>query len=126
MKTMQFLIIGFAVVSITFTAYAKDVKTQEEFIKYNEQRVIVLHGKYSRDTAGRVIRYDVYDGKNTLLYYEIPYYKDDGSIIRSDTFAPDGSITHVVVFFGKTAKVFDKDGNPQPKFANSYSPFTTD
>ena len=120
---MVLLIAGVIVLLGMHGANAKDVKTRDEFIKYDDQGTVILHGKYTRDSNGRVIRYDVYDGKEALKYYEIAYYKEDGSIIRGDTFAPDGSLIRVAVFFEKTIKVFDKNGNHLPEYDQSYSPF---
>lgn len=125
MKILTMLMAGIIVLGGINNASAEDVITRDEFIKYDDQGTVILHGKYTRDASGRVTRYDVYDGNESLKYYDIPYYREDGSIMRGDTFAPDGSIIRIAVFFDKTLKVFDKDGNPLPEFDGSYSRFET-
>jgi len=121
MKNMIITAMGIVAIIASAPVDAKDVKTDDEFIKYNDQGDVILHGKYTRNEAGTVIRYDVYDGDGSLQYYEIPYYRNDGSIVRGDIFSPDGTLIRVTIFFESTAKSFDKDGNHLPEFDTSYS-----
>ena len=117
------LAMGTLALIVCTAVYAKDVKTDQEFIKYNDSGEVVLRGKYTRDAAGKVIRYDVHDAEGNLMYSDIPYYRNDGAIIRADTLAPNGTLMRVAVFFEATVKVFDKDGKHLPEFDGSHSVF---
>ena len=108
-------------IPICIATYAEDVKTNNDFTKYDKDGNVVLHGTYIRDVAGKVIRYDVQDADGNLSYSDIPYYRNDGAIIRGDTIAPDGSIIRVAVIFESTVKTFDKDGNHIPEYDGIYS-----
>ena len=45
-----------------------------------------------------------------LQYTEVPYYADDGRIIRGDHFDAKGELEKVVVYFDTFAVVLDREG----------------
>lgn len=81
-----------------------------EFISRNEDGSIRIKGIYTRNSSGQVIRYDVTDSEGTPLYSEIPYYAEDGRIIRGDRILPDGSLDKVVVFFENKLVILNASG----------------
>ena len=122
MKTTTCALLGILMLATTcMVADARDVKTKDDFTKYDPHGNVVLQGKYIRDAVGKVIRYDVRDAHGKLMYSDIPYYRNDGTIIRCDTLDSDGSLIRVAVFFESTVKVFDKNGNHIPKYDSIYS-----
>lgn len=92
--------------ALLFGAEAK----RPDFLAYNADGSVRLHGVYEADNTGRVTKYTVFDGGGKLRYTEIPYYAPDGRIIRADHRDANGKLTKVVVYFDKVAKVFDENG----------------
>ena len=81
-----------------------------EFVTSNPDGSIKTKGKYTRNAEGRVIRFDVFDGRGNPLYSEILYHTEDGRIIRADRIKADGSLSQVVVYLKDKAVVLDPSG----------------
>lgn len=81
-----------------------------DFIAYNSDGSVKTRGVYQTDAKGRVMKYSLFDGAAKLRYVEVPYYADDGRIIRADHRDADGKLVKVVVYFEDFAKVMDGEG----------------
>ena len=109
MKT--FILAAFmAIATIAFAEEPKKEGGKPDFYAYNTNGTVKIRGVYQTDANGRVIKYTVCDGAGKLCYTEIPYYADDGRIIRSDHIGADGELERVVVYFDTFAKVLDREG----------------
>ena len=65
---------------------------------------------YQTDAKGRVVKYTVFDGAGKLQHTGVPYYAEDGRMIRADELDARGNLAKVVVYFDNFAKVLDGDG----------------
>jgi hypothetical protein len=91
-------------------AESKKPAGRPDFYAYNPDGSVRVKGVYQTDAKGRVVKYTVFDGTGKLRYTEIPYYADDGRIIRADHVDARGKLEKVVVFFDTFAKVLDSEG----------------
>ena len=107
MKTIRSILLLIAAISTACVAFAE---LPSEYITKNPDGSIKTKGTYTRDSTGRVIRFDVSDGKDKPLYSEIPYYAEDGRIIRADRLLPSGTLDKIVVYLSDTAVVLDATG----------------
>lgn len=107
MKTIRSIILLLAVISTACFAFAE---LPSEYITKNPDGLIKTKGKYTRDSEGKVIRFDVADGQGKPLYSEIPYYAEGGRIIRADRLLPDGTLDKIVVYLQDTAVILDATG----------------
>ncbi len=120
MKTTKSIVILIAAISTACIAFAE---LPSEYITKNPDGSIKTQGKYTRDTAGKVIRFDVSDGQGKPLYSEIPYYAEDGRIIRGDRYLPDGTLDKIAVYLSDTAVILDSAGEIVEKQAFSQKEF---
>jgi hypothetical protein len=120
MKTNHSMI---ALIAAICTACFALGELPSEYITKNPDGSIKTKGTYTRDPEGKVIRFDVVDGQGKPLYSEIPFYAQDGRIIRADRLHPDGSLDKVVVYFSDTAVVLDTTGQVVDKQAFSQNDF---
>jgi len=107
MKIAHPIILLIAAISTACVAFAE---LPSEYITKNPDGSIKTKGKYTRDSEGKVIRFDVADGQGRPLYSEIPYYAEDGRIIRADRLLPDGTLDKIVVYLQDTAVILDTTG----------------
>ena len=107
MKTIYTVIILLLAISSICQA-APDLPP--EFVVRNADGSVKTKGKYTRNQEGRVIRFDVVDGQDRPLYSEIPYYAEDGRIIRADRIKPDGTLNQVVLYLEDKALILDASG----------------
>jgi len=107
MKTIRAIILLIAAIS---TACIANADLPSEFVTKNPDGSIKTKGKYTRNSEGIVIRFDVFDGQGKPLYSEIPYHSGDGRIIRGDRIKPDGTLSQVVVYLKDKAVVLDPSG----------------
>ncbi|MCO5045341.1 MAG: hypothetical protein M9935_08720 [Kiritimatiellae bacterium] len=121
MKMRLIVMLLISAVAATSLASGEYKQTEREFTKYDIDGNVLLTGTYTRDAAGKVIRYDVFEADGSPKYSEIPYYRNDGKIIRADVLSPDGTLLRVAVFFESTVKVFDSKGNELPEYESGYS-----
>lgn len=108
MKITRSLILCATIVSTVFVSAFAELPS--EYISKNQDGTIKTIGNYTRDSSGRVIRFDVADADNKPLYSEIPYYSEDGRIIRGDKLSPSGELLQVVVFFSDKLIILDASG----------------
>ena len=85
------------------------IKKPDYLTRHADGRV-KSRGVYETNESGTVTRFTVFDGSGELLYTEIPYYADDGRIIRADRFDADGKLEKVVVYFDHFAKIMNANG----------------
>jgi len=107
MKTIRCIIILVVVISTACAAFAE---LPSEYITKNPDGSIKTKGKYTRDSVGKVLRFDVADGQGKPLYSEIPFYAEDGRIIRADRLLPNGTLDKVFIYLSDTAVVLDSTG----------------
>jgi hypothetical protein len=107
MKTICIVTILATLASITAVAFAEP---PSEYVTKNPDGSIKTKGTYTRNSEGKVIRFNVVDSQGKSLYSEIPYYSQDGRIIRADRLLPDGSLDKVVVYLTDKAIVLDTSG----------------
>jgi hypothetical protein len=107
MKTICSLVIAFITLGSICLA---STSSPTEFVTTNPDGSVKTKGKYTRNTEGRVIRFDVVDGQGKPLYSELPYYAEDGRIIRADRISPDGALKHVVVYLEDKAVILNASG----------------
>jgi hypothetical protein len=107
-KTTNSLILCASIPATSFASTFAELPT--EYIARNENGTIKTIGKYTRDSSGRVLRFDVTDAENQPLYTEVPFYADDGRIIRADKLSPDGKLLQVVVYFSDKLIILDASG----------------
>ena len=81
-----------------------------DFYSYNSDGSVKLRGVYQTDPHGRVVKYTVSDGAGKLVYTEIPYYAEDGRIVRADRMDAQGKLEKVIVYFESFLKVLNSDG----------------
>ena len=103
--------------------WSGSVLAKPDYITRNDDGTIKTRGVYETDEAGKVTFFTVYDGEGALLYKEIPYYADDGRIIRSDRVDDSGALQQVVVFLKDGLVMLDAGGNFVRKGAYSESAF---
>ena len=120
MKTIRSIIILVTAISTACIVFAE---LPSEYITKNPDGSIKTNGKYTRDSKGKVIRFDVADGQGNLLYSEVPYYTEDGRIIRADRLLPDGTLDRIVVYLQETAVILDTTGTVVDKQAFSQKEF---
>lgn len=107
MKTIHLFTILVALVGTACAAFAE---LPSEYLTKNPDQSIKTRGTYTRNSEGTVIRFDVVDGQGKPLYSEIPYYAQDGRIIRADRLRPDGSLERVIVYLTDKAVGMDASG----------------
>ena len=103
--------------------WSGSVLAKQDYITRNDDGTVKTRGVYETDETGRVTLFTVYDGEGALLYKEIPYYADDGRIIRGDRIDVSGALQEVVVFLKEGLVVLDAEGNFVRKGAYSESAF---
>jgi hypothetical protein len=108
MKATRSLIIYAVILTTSFVSAFAELPS--EYIAKNEDGTIKTIGKYTRDSSGRVTRFDVADAENQPMYSEIPFYAEDGRIIRADKISPDGELLQVMVFFPDKLIILDASG----------------
>lgn len=108
MKTTNSLILCASIPATSFASTFAELPT--EYIARNEDGTINTIGRYTRESSGRVLRFDVTDAENQPLYTEVPFYADDGRIIRADKLSPDGKLLQVVVYFSDKLIILDASG----------------
>ena len=99
-----------ALATIVMAGEPKKEGGKPDFYAYNPDGSVKIRGVYQTNTKGRVVKYTVYDGAGKLQYTEIPYYADDGRIIRGDHLDANGKLEKVVVYFESFVKVLDREG----------------
>ena len=107
MKTLL-LILSLTLVG---SAVAQMPQEKPDYFTYNADGSVKSRGTYQTDENGRVVKFTVFDSSGQLIYTEIPYYANDGRIVRGDHFDADGKLQKVVVYFDRFAKVMDATGN---------------
>lgn len=123
MKTTRSILLLIAIISATCVTFAE---LPSVYLTKNPDGSIKTCGKYTRDSEGKVLRFDVTDGQGKPMYSEVPFYAEDGRIIRADRLLPDGTLDKIVVFLPDTAvildttgKVVDKQGYSQEEFLDA-------
>ena len=99
------LVIACASVLWLSPAFAKP-----DYITKNGDGSIRTRGVYDTDKTGRVTSFTVCDAKGELLYKEVPYYADDGRIIRADRFNNSGKLELVIVYLEDSLTILDASG----------------
>ena len=120
MKTIRPIILLLAAISTACVAFAE---LPSEYVTKNPDGSIKTKGRYIRDLEGKVIRFDVADSQDKPLYSEIPYYAQDGRIIRADRLLPDGTLDKIVVYLEDTAVILDTSGQVVDRQAFSQKNF---
>jgi hypothetical protein len=98
------------IVTVLVACPFQNASAKPDFYAYNTDGSVKIRGVYITDAKGRVTKYTVYDASGALQYTEIPYYADDGRIVRADQVAADGKLQKTVVYFDTFAKVLDPEG----------------
>ncbi len=83
---------------------------KSDFYAYHPDGSVKTRGVYQTNPKGQVVKYSVFDGAGNLLYTEVPYYADDGRIVRADHFDAQGRLEKVIVYFDGFLKVLDREG----------------
>ena len=86
-------------------------KGKPDYFTYNPDGSVKTRGVYKTNENGIVTEFTVYDGEGKKKYTEIPYYSDDGTLLRADQLAPNGEILKVVVPIGDELIVLDPRGD---------------
>lgn len=81
-----------------------------DFLAYNPDGSIKKRGVYQTNEKGQVVKYSMFDGTGALLYTEVPYYAEDGRIVRADHLDAQGRLEKVVVYFEDCLKIMDSKG----------------
>jgi hypothetical protein len=109
MKTAKIALL-IAMTAAYGAADTRKVEGKPDFYAYNPDGSVKMRGVYQTDAKGRVVKYTVFDGAGRLQYTEVPYYAEDGRMIRADEFNARGNLAKVVVYFDNFTKVLDGDG----------------
>ncbi|MDQ8205784.1 hypothetical protein [Pelagicoccus sp. SDUM812003] len=93
---------------VSFSEAQDQVKP--DHFTYKADGSVKTRGVYETNENGRVVKFTVLDESDEVLYTEIPYYAEDGRIIRADRFDAKGELEKVVIYFEEFAKVMNAQG----------------
>ncbi len=103
-----FLFLLLLVPSAVFAAQARP-----DVVARNSDGSIRSRGVYETNAAGQVTKYTLFDGTGNVQSVEVPFYGNDGKVVRADTYDRNGKLTAIAVYLidYNQVKVLDPQGN---------------
>ncbi len=92
-------------------------KEKPDYFTYNDDGSVKTRGVYKTNKEGIVTEFTVYDSKGKKKYTEIPYYSEDGTLLRANQLDPNGKILKVIIPIGKELIILSPEGDVLDKQA---------